>query len=82
MTRAERRHNTRKVINKRKDLLGINWNKKYTQQPHRLAKYNGVNCGNPKCIICANPRKMFKQKTLAEKSFHQKCLIEMETYND
>ena len=78
MNRAERRHNTRKVINKRKNLLGTSWNPKYNKEPHRLSKNNGVNCGNPKCLFCANPRKMWNQKTIHEKSFYQKELIDDE----
>lgn len=78
MDRAQRRHNTKKVIEKRKNLLGKNWNPKYETEPHRLSKMNGVNCGNPDCFLCANPRKLFKEKTIHEKSFYQDCLIEYE----
>lgn len=76
MTRSERRHNTKRVIQKRKHLLGFNWNEKYIKEPHRLSKMNGVNCGNPKCIFCTNPRKSQKQKTIQEKSFYQKKIID------
>lgn len=76
MTRAERRHNTKKIIQKRKNLLGTNWNDLYNKQPHRLSKMNGVNCGDPKCIMCSNPRKLFKEKTIHEKSFYQRKLID------
>ena len=40
-------------------------------EPHRLAKHSVMNCGNPKCIMCANPRKLFKEKTIQEKRFEQ-----------
>ena len=76
MTRAERRHNTEKIIQKRKNILGGNWNPKYNDEPHRLSKMNGVNCGNPKCLFCSNPRKLWNEKTIHEKSFHQKNLID------
>ena len=39
--------------------------------PHRYQKTNVLNCGNPKCIMCANPRKIFKEKTIQEKRFDQ-----------
>lgn len=33
-----------------------------------------VNCGNPKCVMCGNPRKLQKEKTIKEKSFDQNKL--------
>ena len=38
---------------------------------HYFAKHHALNCGNPKCFMCANPRKVFKEKTIKEKSFEQ-----------
>ena len=38
---------------------------------HRLLKCGPVSCGNPNCVLCANPRRVFKEPTLAEKSFDQ-----------
>lgn len=26
------------------------------EEPHRFAKHHAVNCGDPKCTMCANPR--------------------------
>ena len=43
---------------------------------HRFAKLNAVNCGNPKCFLCSNPRKVWKEKTFQEKSFFQKELYD------
>lgn len=40
-------------------------------EPHRLQDHAVMNCGNPKCILCKNPRKIFKEKTIKEKSFEQ-----------
>lgn len=40
-------------------------------QVHRYQKMNLLNCGDPKCIMCSNPRKIFKEKTIKEKSFEQ-----------
>lgn len=39
--------------------------------PHRYAKMHAMNCGNPKCIMCSNPRHMWKEKTKQELSFEQ-----------
>jgi hypothetical protein len=41
------------------------------EEPHRLQDHAVMNCGNPKCIMCGNPRKVFKEKTIKEKSFEQ-----------
>ena len=38
-------------------------------QPHRYAKMHSLNCGDPKCYMCGNPRKFFKEPTLQEKKF-------------
>ena len=45
-------------------------------EPHTLAKHSALTCGNPDCVMCANPRKVFKEKTIQEKRFDQKRLIE------
>lgn len=41
------------------------------KQPHRLNKCSGMTCGNPDCVMCGNPRKIFKEKTIQEKSIEQ-----------
>jgi hypothetical protein len=45
-------------------------------EPHTLAKHSALTCGNPDCVMCANPRKVFKEPTIQEKSFYQSKLIE------
>lgn len=45
--------------------------------PHKYHKTSLFNCGNPKCVMCANPRKVFKEQTMQEKSFAQ-----TQTWND
>jgi len=39
--------------------------------PHEFAKHHAMNCGNPNCVMCANPRKVWKEKTIQEKRFEQ-----------
>ena len=41
------------------------------KEPHKLAKKHALNCGNPNCVYCANPRKVFKEPTIQEKRFDQ-----------
>jgi hypothetical protein len=44
------------------------------KEPHRLVKHHAMDCGNPKCILCANPRKTLKELTIQEKRLFQKEL--------
>lgn len=41
------------------------------KDPHKYHKSSLFNCGNPKCIMCMNPRKGFGEKTVQEKRFEQ-----------
>jgi hypothetical protein len=41
------------------------------KEPHKLAKHHALDCGQPGCVMCGNPRKTFKEKTVQEKSFEQ-----------
>ena len=41
------------------------------KEPHKFAKHHAMDCGNPKCILCSNPRKIIKEKTIQEKRFEQ-----------
>ena len=38
---------------------------------HKFAKQHAMNCGNPKCMLCANPRKTFNELTLQERRMFQ-----------
>lgn len=71
---SKRRQKTDRVIAKRERLrkaYKLPNNSPRQGGGHRLSKMNGINCGNPKCFMCANPRKMFKERTIKEKSFDQ-----------
>ena len=43
---------------------------------HKFAKHHAMNCGNSKCVMCANPRKIWKEKTMQERKFEQAKLHE------
>lgn len=36
------------------------------KQPHRLMKHHAMDCGNPECHLCGNPRKTHKDKLTAQ----------------
>lgn len=40
------------------------------KEPHKYAKHHVMDCGNPKCVMCMNPRK-FGEKTIQERGFEQ-----------
>jgi len=41
------------------------------EEPHRFAKHHAMNCGDPKCMMCGNPRKVFNEPTTQEKRLFQ-----------
>ena len=41
------------------------------KEPHRFNKHHALNCGNPKCVLCMNPRKSYGEKTIQEQRFDQ-----------
>jgi hypothetical protein len=41
------------------------------KDPHKFAKHHAMNCGNPKCVMCSNPRKTFNELTQQEKRLFQ-----------
>lgn len=44
------------------------------KEPHKLHKHHALNCGNPKCYMCMNPRKSDGEETIQERRFFQKEL--------
>lgn len=41
------------------------------KKPHKYHKTSLFNCGDSNCVMCGNPRKFFKEKTIQEKRFEQ-----------
>lgn len=51
---------------------GLHNNDRTIKEPHRLAKHHVMDCGNPKCYLCGNPRHTHKDKlTVQEKRIYQ-----------
>jgi hypothetical protein len=55
---------------------GLTNKDKAIKQAHRLSKHHAMDCGQPGCMLCGNPRKLFKEKTIQEKSFYQNKLYD------
>ena len=48
------------------------------KEKHRLSKHHVMDCGNPECVLCSNPRRIEKHgETKQEKSF-----LQTEKWND
>jgi hypothetical protein len=48
----------------------------HVDEPHKFAKHHAMDCGNPKCPVCSNPRKLYKELSIQEKRFFQPGLQE------
>ena len=40
-------------------------------EPHKFAKHHAMDCGRSGCMLCGNPRKIFKELTIQERRFDQ-----------
>lgn len=45
---------------------GLTSRDKAVKEPHRLSKHHAMDCGNPECYLCGNPRKTHKDKLTAQ----------------
>lgn len=39
---------------------------------HRYAKHHAMNCGRPHCLLCGNPRRIWREKTIQEQRDEQR----------
>jgi hypothetical protein len=65
---SKRRHKTDVAIARQIRIAKSNhsMDHKDVKQPHRLAKHHLMDCGNPRCYLCSNPRKVHKDKLTAQ----------------
>lgn len=71
---STRRHRDESAIKRQIKIAkqhGFHPNTDVIRQPHRLAKHHALNCGDSNCVLCGNPRKVFKELTAQEKRFYQ-----------
>lgn len=56
---SQRRHKTDVAIARQVKIAKSKgtFNQANIKQPHRLAKHHAMDCGNPNCFLCGNPRK-------------------------
>lgn len=72
---SQRRHRDETAVKKQVKIAkahGLTNKDKAIKEPHRLAKHHAMDCGNPDCYLCGNPRKTHKDKlTAQEKRLYQ-----------
>ena len=61
---SQRRHKTDIAIARQVRIARSHnsFNQKNINQKHRLAKHHAMDCGNPKCYLCGNPRVTHKDR--------------------
>lgn len=65
---SRRRHKTDVAIARQVKIARSKgtYNQANIKQPHRLAKHHAMDCGNPHCFLCGNPRKTHKDRLTAQ----------------
>lgn len=49
---------------------------------HRYAKHHAMNCGRPHCMLCTNPRRTLREKTIQEQSFEKQIAADRRQKDD
>jgi hypothetical protein len=66
---SQRRHKTDVAIARQVKIArshGGTFDQRNIRQTHRLAKHHAMDCGNPTCYLCGNPRKTHKNPLTAQ----------------
>jgi hypothetical protein len=66
---SQRRHRDQNAVNRQVKIAkahGLTGKDKAIKQPHRLAKHHAMDCGNPQCPLCGNPRRSHKDTLTAQ----------------
>ncbi len=49
---------------------------------HRYAKHHAMNCGRPHCMLCTNPRRTWREKTIQEQKFEKQIIADQRSKDD
>jgi hypothetical protein len=66
---SQRRHRDELAVKKQVKIAkahGLSNKDKVIKEPHRLAKHHVMDCGNPQCPLCGNPRRSHKDTLTAQ----------------
>lgn len=69
---SERIHQKETKLEKKIRLAKEYHQEHVLKNPHKYHKTSLFNCGNPKCVMCMNPRKAFGEKSMQERKFDQR----------
>jgi hypothetical protein len=76
---SKRRHADETAIKKQTKIAkahGLTEQDRAIKQPHRHAKHHAMDCGQPGCMLCGNPRKLFNEMTPQERRMFQDTEVE------
>jgi hypothetical protein len=80
---SKRRHKDETAVKKQlkiaKQYNSFADENKVLKEPHRLVKHHAMDCGNPECFMCGNPRKTHKDKLTAQE---KRLFQDIDTPND
>lgn len=65
--RQKRFQQKKRHINRQTDIYKMYM--PFEVRPHKFHKKHALNCGDPTCIMCMNPRKAWGEKTMQERKF-------------
>ena len=65
----------KKQVKIAKEHKASEFNPSGIDQPHRYHKHHAMDCGNPGCIFCANPRRTWNELTIQEKREFQEIEV-------
>ena len=71
---SKRRHADETAINRQVKIAkkhGLTEKDRAIKEPHRMVKHHAMDCGQPGCLLCGNPRKLFNELTTQEKRLFQ-----------
>ena len=66
---SKRRYSDEVAVKKQVKIAkahGLTNKDKAVQEPHRLAKHHAMDCGQPGCVMCGNPRHIHKDGLTAQ----------------
>jgi hypothetical protein len=71
---SRRRQTDENAVNRQVKIAkahGLTEQDRAVKEPHRMSKHHAMDCGQPGCMLCGNPRKLFKEITQQEKRIFQ-----------
>lgn len=84
-SRSQKRYRDFVAIQKQVRILNHYESYRFPQKPPvlgKLRKHHGTNCGNSRCHLCVNPRRLFGHVTIKEVSAREAFAFELDSLFD